>query len=773
MVQRLGWSRVGVLYANEVYGINLAARFRRACVDIGIDVVGAVSFAAGVNLSSLAGKAEVADISAALRQQFGSQRINLYLLAAAGDDVSTAVFAANLSGLVGVGNAVLLSDGAFAKARTPGVHELCSLLDGAVGVHPDFDVESVAAQQMHAHWTSTDSAWTDLMYDFDTWTSAVAVLSPPVFTVADIHPWAYYAWDAAVVAARSVVNAWNECSSGGNELEIHCLLALSKTTVYSGATGDTSLSAGSDSIGAYGVFNLHYGRMVRTGRVLVQANSTQIRMSPEKIVWSDGVSGRSTGPTWGQDPPVTKHTVDPWILTPTGLITVVGLSVGMALALAMWRHVRAERLKRRPQNLRKMIAELQLRVQNSMHESNSAQLLPLPRKTVTFATASPTARPSGGRPSRGDCNLKIPPVISEIDVPAELSRDDVMLSDVIGKGQFGQVSRGQLLTTFGHARVKTTVNVAVKTVQDESTFSTEGAHRKFLEEAIITWQFEHSNIVQMYGVVTAGFPYLMVLEFCSNGSLLNYVARHTTDHTTAHLLGILRDIAAGMAYLVSRSFVHRDLAARNVLLDEKHRAKICDFGLGRNLQSDAYEYRMATDLLLPIRWTDPWALQHQIFSEASDVWSFGVTVIEVFTMGARPYGNWPNLLVLNSVNEGYRHPRPESMPEGVYEGVVLPCWHRMPQDTTTPNFNVQQGFFGVQEEQDNSFESADDTPDPIIERVTFVELATRLTDMCACAASANRAVDCYDASAHANTPQNTYESAHEYEYSTTVTPASR
>lgn len=72
----------------------------------------------------------------------------------------------------------------------------------------------------------------------------------------------------------------------------------------------------------------------------------------------------------------------------------------------------------------------------------------------------------------------------------------------------------------------------------------------------------------MYGVVTSGFPYYLVLELCQNGELLAYVKEHR-DLEVSTLVEILRGIASGMAYLSARDFVHRDLAARNVLLDDK------------------------------------------------------------------------------------------------------------------------------------------------------------------------------------------------------------
>jgi len=256
--------------------------------------------------------------------------------------------------------------------------------------------------------------------------------------------------------------------------------------------------------------------------------------------------------------------------------------------------------------------------------------------------------------------------------PWEIADGRLTMGECIGGGKFGVVHVGVLATADAGARGGgTSHRVAVKMPATPTAASSPGAGTDdLLEEAALMSRFDHPNIVALAGVVTRGATCKIVLQLCERGSLQSVLraaaaarAADASTHTSTQFafnVAVARDVAAGMAYLEDERHIHRDLAARNILVHENGSCLIADFGLSRRLgvgDKDYYTVRSGGDI--PLRWSAPEVVHGARYTTASDVWSFFVTMWEVWSEGARPYGPMADMLIdvkLERVSEGVEDP---------------------------------------------------------------------------------------------------------------------
>ncbi|XP_021490558.2 vascular endothelial growth factor receptor 3 isoform X1 [Meriones unguiculatus] len=319
----------------------------------------------------------------------------------------------------------------------------------------------------------------------------------------------------------------------------------------------------------------------------------------------------------------------------------------------------------------------------------------------------------------------------------EFPRERLHLGRVLGHGAFGKVVEA---SAFGINKGSSCDTVAVKMLKEGATAS---EHRALMSELKILIHIgNHLNVVNLLGACTKpNGPLMVIVEFCKYGNLSNFLrakreafspyaekspeqrrrframvegakadrrrpgssdkalftrllgkgggARRAplvqeaedlwlSPLTMEDLVCYSFQVARGMEFLASRKCIHRDLAARNILLSESDIVKICDFGLARDIYKDP-DYVRKGSARLPLKWMAPESIFDKVYTTQSDVWSFGVLLWEIFSLGASPYpGVQINEEFCQRLKDGTRMRAPELATPAIRH-IMQSCWSGDPK----------------------------------------------------------------------------------------------
>jgi len=242
---------------------------------------------------------------------------------------------------------------------------------------------------------------------------------------------------------------------------------------------------------------------------------------------------------------------------------------------------------------------------------------------------------------------------------------EIVLGEEIGRGAFGVVYKGEWRGSV----------VAIKKMLMDNLLNKDPANFK-AEASLMKSLRPHSNVVMLLGLCES--PLCLITEFCSNGSLSTLLLSKA-DLNSATKYQITLGVTAGMLHLHSENVVHRDLAARNVLLTPDNVPKITDFGLARiNIKDE----NITKSTIGPLKWMAPESIKSQKYSFKSDVWSYGITVIEIYSR-KMPYPELDGVNVAIQVVGGtMQHPVPGDAPADI-AAIIKKCTQFKPENRPT------------------------------------------------------------------------------------------
>ncbi|ESQ51384.1 hypothetical protein EUTSA_v10016220mg [Eutrema salsugineum] len=196
------------------------------------------------------------------------------------------------------------------------------------------------------------------------------------------------------------------------------------------------------------------------------------------------------------------------------------------------------------------------------------------------------------------------------------------LERALGEGGFGVVY---------HGFVNGTQQVAVKLLSQSSS----QGYKHFKAEVELLMRVHHINLVSLVGYCDEGEHLALIYEYMPNGDLKQHLSgkRGGCILSWETRLKIAVDAALGLEYLhtgCKPPMVHRDIKTTNILLDQKFQAKLADFGLSRSFPIGNETY-VSTVVAGTPGYLDPEYYQTNWLTEKSDIYSFGIVLLEIIT----------------------------------------------------------------------------------------------------------------------------------------------
>ncbi|KAL3974876.1 hypothetical protein ACER0C_023502 [Sarotherodon galilaeus] len=307
---------------------------------------------------------------------------------------------------------------------------------------------------------------------------------------------------------------------------------------------------------------------------------------------------------------------------------------------------------------------------------------------------------------------KVPAALDPWEIPEECVLEGLEFWQT---GCYGPICKGLLKKKGGASSV-----VVVKCLRDASG---KPEAKEFVEWLLFCASVcKHEYVVQMLHCQTKRLPMYLVLDAYNPGNLLHFLwtLRNNNSSTADPLQNfsersvflVAKQIAAGLDYLMSEHrLVHGDVAARNILIGPGLSARVSGLGVafeGRKMDS-AIRQRAAK---VPLKWQAPERIMMLLSIDRSDVWSFGILLYELITLGSPPYPELEPSTVLPKLQGSYRMKRPKNCGGLLYD-LMKYCWMW--------SFKEWPAFSAIIKLLESSLHIADTTPICISEVIDISE----------------------------------------------------
>eukprot|EP00041_Stephanoeca_diplocostata_P035025 m.1218489 g.1218489 ORF g.1218489 m.1218489 type:complete len:1418 (+) comp24619_c0_seq17:472-4725(+) len=265
----------------------------------------------------------------------------------------------------------------------------------------------------------------------------------------------------------------------------------------------------------------------------------------------------------------------------------------------------------------------------------------------------------------------------------QIRRGTLQATKMIGQGNFGKVYLAKRILSADEERLGVSDRCAVKILQEEDASGGKRARelhaekkKEFLKESEVMMKLSHPNILELYGVALQQRPWLAVLEYKEYGDMhrvLRMCHAQAVELRPVESMYFCIQIASAMEHVVSKRYVHLDIAARNVLLGAQNWVKLADFGSAKEMQPGRDYWRLNVKMEISRRWMAAEAAKNKVFSERTDVWSFGVYCWEMLTNCEHPYTGVRLEDVVSHVQAGHFLELPADC-DAEFAALIRSCW---------------------------------------------------------------------------------------------------